>query len=156
MTWHVKMRHDMSQNDSTLHGDATLRFILVVIFSKQSLYHDLAWPAWHGMTWHGTSWYDMTCPYGTWHGMASWHDTTWHGMEPFILIICNVSNQLLYHCQREGFQKKKGPIWAFGWFCWPLPRCPLPNLGPVSRSIFFIFLFKSTPFKTWNSVMEYF
>ena len=53
---------------------------------------------------------------------------------------------MIYIHLREGFKKKNV---KFGLLAEPpLTPPPPPNLGPVIRSIFFIVLFKSTPFKT--------
>ena len=62
-------------------------------------------------------------------------------------------NNLSCHTVRGGFKN-----WVKFWLLAELPLTPPPppNLGPVIRLIFFIGLFKSTPFKTWNSFMEYF
>ena len=50
-------------------------------------------------------------------------------------------------------KKKKCEIWAFGWTS--ADPSPAPQFGPRYQVDFFIVLFKSTPFKTWNSFMEY-
>ena len=76
MTWLDMSWWDMTCHRMTLQymsGDATICFILMVIFSNQLLYHDLAWPdrAWHNMTWH-----DMMV-----HNMAQ-NDITRYGVYP--------------------------------------------------------------------------
>ena len=113
---------DMSWCNMTCHG-MTVHFMGMQPFASSwgniqqppvvVSWLGMACMAWLDIAWLNFIWHDMSSWYMIWQDIAWQGIRKWHGMQPFILLICHVSNQLLYHCLTHHYM-----AWHDGMTCY--------------------------------------